>query len=344
MSDPLRQPPRRWVTRKRHWIPLVLLGLGLIVAIVAYTNPWPNTLLIRSLFTAEGEKTATEMTPYAPTSGIDETLDVVYGAAAMDTSLDLFSPSGSTAQLPTVIWVHGGAWVSGTKANIDPYVRILASHGYTTVSLNYTTAPEAVYPTALAQLNSALGFLIDRAAEYRIDPNRIVLAGDSAGAQFVGQLATMITSPVYAAKVGIVPALTKQQVRGVILNCGIYDVSGIPDAPGLGGWGFRIALWAYLDTKDWSNTPGGEQMSTLNDVTADFPATWISGGNADPLTASQSKPMAQRLTDLGVKVTSVFYSDDTTPALAHEYQFHLDLVNAQGALTSTVNWLAQVTK
>jgi acetyl esterase/lipase len=344
MSQTPSQTRRRWIAKKRHWIPLALLGLGLIVAIVAYTNPWPNTLLVRALFTSQGEKTATEMATYAPTSGIDETLNVVYGDAGPDTSLDLFSPSGSTAALPTVIWVHGGAWVSGTKANTDPYVRILASHGYTTVSLNYTVAPEAIYPTALTQLNRALGFLVDHAAEYRIDPNRIVLAGDSAGAQYVAQLATMISSPVYAAKVGIVPTLTKKQVRGVILNCGIYDVTGIPDAPGLGGWGFRIALWAYLGTKDWSNTPGGEQMSTLDDVTADFPTTWISGGNADPLTASQSKPMAKRLTDLGVPVTSLFYPDDTTPALPHEYQFHLDLANAQGALTSTVNWLAQVTK
>lgn len=86
----------------------------------------------------------------------------------------------------------------------------------------------------------------------------------------------MITSSKYAQLIGIEPTLSKGQLRAVILNCGIYDVSGIPNAPGIGGWGFRTALWAYLGERDWSHTPGGEQMSTLDDVTADFPPTWIS--------------------------------------------------------------------
>jgi acetyl esterase/lipase len=211
-------------------------------------------------------------------------------------------------------------------------------------SLNYTVAPDATYPTAVIQLNDALGFIADHAAQYRIDPTRIVLAGDSAGGQFVSQLATMITNPAYAAQVGIEPTLSPDQVRGVILNCGVYDVKGIPDAPGLGGWGFRVALWAYLGTKDWAGTPGDRDMSTIDDVTADFPTTWISGGNADPLTATQSKPMAARLTELGVDVTGLFFPEDTTPGLQHEYQFHLDNPNAQKALASTLDWLATVTK
>ena len=151
------------------------------------------------------------------------------------------------------------------------------------------------------------------------------------------------SSPSYASTVGIEPALTKEQLRAVILNCGIYDVSGIPNAPGLGGWGFRVALWAYLGEKDWSNTPGGEQMSTLDYVTADFPQTWISGGNDDPLTPAQSEKFAARLGELDVPVTTVFYPKDHVPALPHEYQFHLDLADAQDALDSTVAFLDRVT-
>ena len=124
-----------------------------------------------------------------------------------------------------------------------------------------------------------------------------------------------------------------------MLNCGIYDVSGIPDAPGIGGWGFRVALWSYLGSRDWADSAGDRQMSTLDVVTADFPATWISGGNADPLTATQSEPLAARLQSLGVDVTTVFYPADHEPALPHEYQFHLDGADAQAALTSTLDFL-----
>ena len=333
-----------WIARKRHWIPLALLGLGAAVAVFSIVSPWPAALLIRSVFQDDAKKTVAEMEPYVPTAGLEEHLDVAYADGGSDTTFDVFSPSDSTGPLPTVVWIHGGAWISGSKENVDPYVRILASKGYTTVALNYTVAPEASYPVAITQLNEALAFLVANADEYRIDPDRIIIAGDSAGSQYTSQLATMVTSPEYAEKVGLTSALSPDQLRAVILTCGIYDVKGIPDVPGIGGWGFRIALWAYLGTKDWSNTVGGEVMSTLDDVTADFPTTWITGGNGDPLTATQSKPLAEKLTSLGVAVTTVFYPDDHVPSLPHEYQFHLDDGDAQNALASMVEFLGTVTQ
>jgi len=329
--------------RKRHGIPVILLGMGVFVALLSAVSPWPTSLLIRAVFEGQAAKTEKEMHAYEPAAGIDQKLDVPYGTDGKNTTFDVFLPADSAGPLPTVVWIHGGAWISGDKADVRPYARILASHGYTVVAVNYPVAPEAVYPAAVAQLNGALGFLTAHADQYRIDADRIVIAGDSAGSQYAAQLATMITSPTYAAQLGLTPAISPHQVRGVVLNCGIYDVGGIPDAPGIGGWGFRTALWAYLGTKDWSNTPGGKLMGTLDDVTADFPTTWISGGNADLLTATQSEPLAARLTKLGVDVTSVFYPKDTEPALPHEYQFHLDFDASKSALSSTIAFLDRVT-
>ena len=331
-----------WLGKKRHSIPLAALALGLIAAVTALLSPWPAALLIRAVFEKGAADTLAEMQPYAPESGVDAVLDVAYGDAGSDTTLDVFSPNGEGA-LPTVVWIHGGAWISGDKKDVTPYVRTIADRGYTTVSLNYTISPETTYPTALTQLNTALAFLIENADEYRIDPSRIVIAGDSAGAQLTSQLATLVTNPDYAELVGLDPALTSDQLRGVVLNCGIYDVSGIPDAPGIGGWGFRIALWSYIGDRDWSDHPGGVEMSTLDFVTADFPQTWISGGNGDPLTKSQSRPLAAKLDGLGVPVTAVFYAADHEPSLPHEYQFHLDFVDARDALESTIDFLDGVT-
>lgn len=335
---------RVWYRRKRWVVPLSIVAVLLVLATTVFVSPWPSALLIRAVFAADGASMTAEMQRHAPPPDtLESHLDVQYAPGGVDTRLDLFSPASSTGPLPTVIWIHGGAWLEGSKEDRDPYAQILAAEGYTVASLNYTLAPEATYPTAVEQLNTALGYLSEHAEEYRIDPGRLVLAGDSAGSQLASQLATMITNPDYAALVGIPPAIAPDQLSGIILNCGVYDVSEIPNAPGLGGWGFRAALWAYLGTKDWANTPGGEQMSTMDDVTRDFPATWISGGNADPLTASQSKPMAAILNSLGVDVTELFFPDDTVPALPHEYQFKLDLDNAQVALRSTIDWLGRVT-
>ncbi|WP_258062998.1 alpha/beta hydrolase [Pseudoclavibacter sp. Z016] len=337
-------PKKPWYRRKSRTVPLGVLSAGLVGAIIWVSTPWPAAMLIRALFELDAKRTITEMEAFAPTADtLQAQLDVSYGDDGADTSFDLYSPAGTSEALPTVVWIHGGAWISGGKQNVAPYVQILAAEGFTTVALNYTVAPEATYPTALTQLNDALAHLIEHAAEYNIDPSRIVLAGDSAGAQLASQLATVATNPDYAELVGLTPALAGEQIAGMVLNCGIYDVSGIPDAPGLGGYGFRVALWAYLGEKDWSQTPGGLEMSTLDSVTADFPQTWISGGNADPLTSNQSQPFAAKLQGLGVPVTTVFYPDDHQPALQHEYQFKLEGADAQSALASTIDFLKSVT-
>jgi len=318
---------------------LAALAAGVIAALVWTLSPWPATLAIRAMFEAESGKTVDELQRHATAVPITATLNEEYGDGGQNNALDVFSPSGTTGPLTTVLWVHGGAWISGDKGNITPYARNLAAEGFTVVAVNYTVAPEAVYPTAVTELNDAVAYLLDNAERLRIDPDHIVFAGDSAGAQLSAQLATAITNPDYANTIGVTPSLAADQLSAVVLNCGIYDVSEIPNAPGIGGWGFRIALWAYIGDKDWSNQPGGEEMSVIDDVTADFPPTWISGGNADPLTASQSQVFAQRLDELGVSTTPVFYPDDHTAQLPHEYQFHLDFEDARSAFDSTVGFL-----
>jgi acetyl esterase/lipase len=332
---------RPWFRRPSRLIPAVALGAGVAFALAFVLTPWPAALLIRGMFQRAANETVAEMQPYAEKVSVDARLDLAYGDGP-DERFDLFRPVGVRGALPTVVWIHGGAWISGSKENVDPYARILAAEGYTTVTLDYTVGPEAAYPTAIRQLDDALAHLVADADELGIDPDRIVIAGDSAGANLSSQLAAMITSPEYAAEVGIEPSLSPQQLRGVVLNCGIYDTSGIPAIPGLIGWGFRTALWAYIGERDWSSTAADRRMSTIDWVTADFPSTWISGGNGDALTDVQSEPLARKLEGLGVDVTSVFYPADHEPSLPHEYQFHLNYEDARTALDSTLAFLDTV--
>lgn len=332
---------RPWISYARHWVPLALLGAGIGVVAWWLLSPVPAALAIRALFDRDAQKTVAEMEPYVP-EGVTARLGEAYGAGP-DEEFDVFTPAGISGSLPTIVWIHGGAWISGSKENVDPYARILADRGFTVVTLDYPYGPEHPYPGSVESLASALGFLVDHANEYGIDPDRIVIAGDSAGSNLTSQLALVVTNPDYAALLGITPPLSPEQLHGVVLTCGIYDVSGIPDAPGLGGWGFRIALWAYLGERDWSHTAGGDEMSTIDYVTADFPATWITGGNGDPLTPNQSVPLADRLRGLGVDVTDLFYADDHEPALPHEYQFHLDFDDARAALEQIVSFAERVT-
>lgn len=333
---------RWWFSRSWRRRLTVIAAVIATVSIVSNATPWPSALLIRAVFEQGGAATMAELDRHAPDVEFDERLDESPNDGT-GAAFDVIRTADADGALPTVIWVHGGAWISGDKSNVAGYLRLLAVEGYTTVGLDYTVAPEAVYPTAIRELTETIDYLLDHADEYGIDPSRIVLAGDSAGAQLASQLAAMATNPDYEQLVGIDSALRGDQLAGVILNCGVYELDGMAKLTGIGAWGFKIALWAYTGTKDWSQEAPGALMSSLEFATADFPATYISGGNGDPLTWVQSVPMANRLDELGVDVTRVFYAADHEPALAHEYQFHLDGADARDALAKTVRFLDRVT-
>lgn len=329
--------PRRW-PRRLGWTAVVALGLS--AAFVA--TPWPATMIVRTVFEQNGAATAAEMQRHVPDTPLRTQLGVAYGHDGSDTTLDLFTTAPAGERHPTVVWIHGGAWVSGSSANVDPYLQILAAEGYTAIGVNYSLGPERTYPTAVRQLTDALSFITSHADELSADPDTIVLAGDSAGAQLASQLAVLATNPDYDELLGIRSALSASQIAGVVLDCGVYDLRAMANLRGLIGWGFSTSLWAYTGTKDWSVESAGATMSTIDFVTADFPPTFIGGGNGDGLTWLQGVPMSQRLRQEGVDVTTLFWPADHTPALQHEYQFHLDLPEAQHALTETLDFLSRV--
>lgn len=317
----------------------VIVAVVAVIAIVGSLTPWPSAMIIRAVFTKGGDDTAAEMDRHVPDTKLSVQQDIAYADGGADTTMDVFRPESASGPLPTVVWIHGGAWISGAKENVDPYLRILAAEGYTTIGVNYTIGPEGVYPLAVNQLNEALAYIDAHADELGVDPTQIVLAGDSAGAQLASQLATLITSSDYADIMGITPALSSDQLVATVLNCGVYDLAALARLQGIAGWGFKSAMWAYSGTKTWAEDSTGATMSTIDWVTADFPTTFLSGGNGDGLTWLQSIPMAQRLDELGVDVTTLFWPAPHEPQLPHEYQFHLDLPDAQTALQQTIDFL-----
>lgn len=124
----------------------VLLTVGAVVLVgvlASAISPWPSSLLIRWVFTQGADQTVAEMLPYVPDTALDEHLDVAYSPGGAHTTLDVFTPAEGTDVRATVVWVHGGAWISGDKRDVAPYLRILAAEGYTTVGVNNSTTPRS---------------------------------------------------------------------------------------------------------------------------------------------------------------------------------------------------------
>lgn len=339
-------PSAPFYRRKLFLWPLGIV-LGLIVGtFLAFTlSPWPGALLVRATFNRSDHQKLAALEKHLPNVPISLVANQQYQRGDRSALLDVYFPQsiGHTNQaLPTVVWTHGGAWVSGSKTDDGPYFKLLAAQGFTVVSLDYTLAPEKTYPTQIFELNDAQAYLVAHASQLHIDPNRIFLAGDSAGAQLTSQMDALITSPAYASEVGIKPALRPSQLAGTALFCGIYKMKSLteadPNLPKLISWGDDQVVWAFSGTRNQAS-PIIRQMSPYYYVTKDFPATFISGGNGDPLTSKQSVPLASKLTGLGVPVTTLFYPADHQPSLPHEYQFNLDTADGQQALTQLVQFL-----
>lgn len=95
----------------------------------------------------------------------------------------LVRPENYNEPLPVILYLHGGGWVMGDADTHDYLIRKLAVCTNTVVVfVNYTRSPEAVYPKAINQAYGVLKHLYQNADDFNIYPDRIAVAGDSAGA------------------------------------------------------------------------------------------------------------------------------------------------------------------
>jgi len=108
--------------------------------------------------------------------------------------LDLYLPATGAGPVPTVVWVHGGAWYGGDKAWWC-HAAFLATRGYTVASVNYRLSGDAIFPAQIHDVKGAIRWLRAHADEYRLDPLRFGAWGDSAGGHLVALLGTSYGVP-----------------------------------------------------------------------------------------------------------------------------------------------------
>lgn len=331
--------PRRWLRRLRRIVlsllaTIVVLVLALVIAFqVSY---WPTTVLLRHMPTFNGGDPGTEQVD--PPTGVQSTFDLVYREGDPDGRMDVFSPEGVTGQLPTVVWVHGGAFVAGTKEGTTTYLQLLAAEGYTTISVEYTKAPEQHYPYQVNQVADALAYIDAHAEELGVDSSRIVLGGDSAGGHIAAQTAMAVSEPEYAEAAGLPAPIGADQLVGTVLMCGAYDLF-LPDyGDGVMGRFQRDIIWAYTGEKHFLEDSRLAYASLPQHVTDAYPPTFISAGNGDPL-EPHSHSMAEALRAADVPTDELFFPPGTEPEIPHEYQFQLAQEPAQEAFDRVVDFL-----
>jgi acetyl esterase/lipase len=138
-----------------------------------------------------------EQRPAAPSQSAEieivDTLDVRYanlqGVDPKFLSLDIHAPKGVKGA-PVVIYVHGGYWKAGDKANKGNLPQFFCGRGFVFVSVNYRLAPAAQHPSLIQDVARAVAWVHDHIARHGGDPSQILLTGHSAGAHLVALLGT----------------------------------------------------------------------------------------------------------------------------------------------------------
>jgi acetyl esterase/lipase len=104
--------------------------------------------------------------------------------------MDVFVPKHRTrTPTPAVLWIHGGGWERGDK-NGNSGAQLLADEGFVTASLFYRLSGDSPFPADIEDCKCAIRFLRANAAKYGVDPDRVGVAGASAGGHLAELVAT----------------------------------------------------------------------------------------------------------------------------------------------------------
>jgi acetyl esterase/lipase len=114
--------------------------------------------------------------------------DLEYGRAddrAM--RLDLYLPEKADKPSPLIVWIHGGAWMAGSKDNPSPALRFLKD-GYAVAQVGYRLSQDAKFPAQIQDCKAAVRWLRANADKYHVDSNKFIAWGASAGGHLVALL------------------------------------------------------------------------------------------------------------------------------------------------------------
>ena len=225
-------------------------------------------------------------------------------------ALRSYHPTGHSAPgalAPLLVYLHGGGFVFGDLETSDPLSRRLCEETQSVVvSVDYRLAPEHPYPAAVEDAVAAVRWSFANASQLGTDPNRVVIAGDSAG----GSLA--ITAALAAirdsAGSGSSPEPAKSAASGLVLVYPVTDMRDLPydsrseyaDGYGLSAadmeWFYQqyIGEQRYVVDQPWASPMIIEDLSGL-------PPTLLLSAEYDPL-RSEAEAFAERLEAQGVAV------------------------------------------
>jgi len=136
---------------------------------------------------------------------------------------DFYLPETRAEKSPALVTIHGGGWQVGDRSFYQHWGPFLARNGYAVFAIDYRLGKPGAYPAAVYDVKAAVQFVRAKATEFGVDPGRIGLIGDSAGAHLAALVA--LAGEKFAAAYGDdAHAAVPADVKAVVGFYGVYDM------------------------------------------------------------------------------------------------------------------------
>lgn len=244
--------------------------------------------------------------------------DIIYGEDPYYQSLDIYTPlDKKDEKLPTIISVHGGAFVYGTKETYQFYCMNLAQRGFKVVNFSYRLAPENKYPSQIEDTNTVFTWVNENADTYNLDLDNLFAVGDSAGANLLGIYAGLLEKPDLEEKYQYDFITPNLELKAIALNCGLFNPE--KQNPLKDGTLTLDAMIEVLPKEDRGKYK--RRLNVLNYVSKEYPPTFFMTSKEDFLNG-QPKYLLEALRKRDIPFIYRFFSSRKRH-LGHV--FHLDI-------------------
>jgi acetyl esterase/lipase len=237
--------------------------------------------------------------PYLSKLGTVEKNVSYSNADIFSLKLDIYYPLAAPGPMPSVVYLHGGAWVGGDKSEAEdsPEVTELVKRGFLVASINYGLAPRYTILEQVENAKCAVRFLRANTSRFGINPDKIGVLGASAGAH----LAALIGTTDKSAGLDEVGGFSDQSSK---VNA-VVDLYGPSDVRALLQGSPPIVLQGLIGSSD-PNSTILDKINPLIYVSAGDPPFLILQGDKDIVVPpSQSQILYDKLKATGVPATLV---------------------------------------
>ena len=274
--------------------------------------------IVRTLFTIGDLK---RDLGWVPPTDVEVVENVSYGSCDKWHLLDLYRPKDAEGKLPVLLNIHGGAWVYGDKKVYAPFCMYLASQGFAVVNASYRLAPKHTFPAPLEDVGAMVEWVVDHAEEYGLDISNLFFVGDSAGAHLATAYTAIQLNEAYAKSFPGIKVDERFIPKGLLLNCGVFDMEVEWKKQGRALTPFLTDLLGEKPTVE-----SVKQMSPAQFITSDFPSVHLTTSNGDFL-RKHSYRLKEVLEKKSVEVVFKEYGEKKKP---QGHVFHLNLKNKVG--------------